>query len=297
MIEEKALVAKFKAVGLELKILDAPIGRGNRQIFQLDIKRDAKGTHRREWYVCWPGTADGVEAQVMDVDKKKCQLLLMIKEGKAKFVRYKVRMESVQTMRGKLPKGVKIIKKHPNGSVDIQEETTGKTRKYLIGRDERMLFMCEVASSVINMPDALKALKGGVVTTAEGKHMDVKRQGEWFMIPATKAETKAIEATLKSDPSRLRKNVDVSILVEGGRGVHKPHVASEAVTVPPPVATEGYKYSVRGRDDVFIRGTVRHEDHPTKRLPVGVWHKVIRNSEVRSVATSGGMFRGSTYID
>ena len=295
MVDGKSLVEKFKAAGLELQMLDRSIGLGNRQIFQLDIKRDAKGTHRREWYACWPGTAEGVEAQVLDTDKKKCQLLLMVKEGKAKFFRYKVQPKALITnAKGNLPKGVKIVKRHPNGSVDIQEETTGKTRKYLVGRDERMLFMCEVKSNVTNMRTALDSLKS-TITTAEGKNVDFKRQGEWLMLRATKAETAAIETVLKKDPSRLHKKVDIALLVEG-RSARKPHVASEAVTVPPPPAAKDYAYSVRGRDDVFIRGTVKHSDHPTKRLPVGVWHKVIRNNEVRDIA-AGGMFRGSTYID
>lgn len=290
MIDAKALVKKFEDAGLELRILSSPMGRGNRQIVQFDVKREAKGTRRVEWFNFWPGNAEDNDVQVLSSDKTKCQVLVMVSEGKSTFTRYNVRPVPGAT----LSKGAKVVKTRSNGNVDIQESTTGKKRKYLMGRDERMLFMCEVKSNVTNMQTALASLKPDVVVTAEGQHKHCPRQGEWLFIPASASETKSINDVILREPARLRKKQDIAKVLEG-RDAVKPHTASEVFIMPAPPAAAGYSFSVRQRQDVYVRGVIKHEDHPTRRLPVGVWHKVIRNGEVRD--QFAGMFRGSTYID
>jgi hypothetical protein len=66
----------------------------------------------------------------------------------------------------------------------------------------------------------------------------------------------------------------------GQRGGN-PHTADELVKISAPKLDHGF--TVNQREDIFVRGKVRHKDHKT--VAFKQWRKVIRNAEL--APTSG----------
>jgi hypothetical protein len=139
----------FSKAGLELNRLARPINRTNDLIFQMDIQKQGKG----EVFRLWPGGEDNV-IQVLGVDPKLRQLVLMIHEPKRMFV--------TKDWRGR----------------ETTHVTPEGKRHILCGHDERSYFMAQLPKPVSTVQKAHEVLKN-VPPTAE----KVKRQGEWFFTP------------------------------------------------------------------------------------------------------------------
>lgn len=292
------LVKKFEAAGLLLKLSDKPIVpvfRGGNDIVQIDIGRKVNGSRRFEWFRIFPGATDN-RIQVVGADKRIGQVVLMVHEAEREFEE-KVPFTTVRHLRERSPEGwidlmcrenmvrrdrVRVVSRGDREpDVFVTRKTRSTKRHFLMGLDERQLFIAQLPRAVSTVREAHESLKTGTVTLAEGKVGKATRQGEWFFLPASKEELGLIELGLKKNLLVVERTVPIGPFTDGsvrgpkvrqGRG--NPHTADELIVVAgKPV--EG-RWAVRARE-VFIRGRVRHIDHET--VSFSKWVKVIRNAE------------------
>lgn len=186
-------------------------------------------------------------------------------------------------------KHVKV--KDKNGrTIERQIHTLGdsvlrvKDHFYLSGVDETghgsgMYFFAELATKQApsTLEDAYNALKPKVVREAEGRELNVLRQGEWFAIP-TQVLT-----------SELMRDVDRSIAVYRQRhvlGKDGHHELEEAVL-----------YRAGGRKgQAYARGVLRHTQDEHEDLDLGTvrWYLVVHNVVGASYTLSG---KGTAQFD
>lgn len=140
--------------------------------------------------------------------------------------------------------------------------------RYLCGHDESHWFVAglQFGRKTETVRRAMESLKPDIVQR-EQRRLGVKhrrdrrktkayvRQGEWFFLPRPKM---TVTGPYVENHGQLAR--------DGG----KPHHVDEIYRVP-------------GRDEVFVRGRVRHVDHQT--ITFDVWHRVVQNNE----ATPGQM--------
>jgi hypothetical protein len=127
-----------------------------------------------------------------------------------------------------------------------------------VGKDQTHLFIADVPNRprpANTVKDAHRALRPAAVIERSRDTGRIKRQGEWFFIPATAEEERAIEAA---------KLFIVRHAPIGGRRA-RAHVAEELV--------------ITEKNGTFVRGRVRHPDHRSLEL-VG-WFRVVANTELR----------------
>jgi hypothetical protein len=149
----------------------------------------------------------------------------------------------------------------------VRRMTTSTQRHFLVGRDERQLFMCRLPNACTSVREAHETLRPPEVKD------DAIRQGEWFFLTLPQHELDGLKHDLAKQQIWPRLKVSIgSIIIRRG----KPHVADELV--------------VR-KGKVYVRGAVRHDDHQTIRFYE--WRQVVRNREVDEV---GSLF-GGTWID
>lgn len=205
--------------------------------------------------------------------------------------------------------------KHDRHLLMFVRTPAGNLDRFLCGHDERAWFVAAVPGGASSVEQAKEALKPQFVRQRQ-RHLEVPfrfrnrrkneafmRQGEWFFIPATAWSRDPINerAVLRNEPLR--------------RGAGKPHlveelfrVAGEVVYISARVSgvfTEAqhrryirdnpnaarWEWQAQRRDPrVYARGTVRHADHATIRLPD--WHRVIMNTE-----TETETMRNVTFVD
>jgi hypothetical protein len=301
MVSKEHLKSSFERAGLKLDIAKDPFvrGLGMENVFALDIRRKVKGVARTEYFLCYPGHEDNV-AVVADVDVKIGQLVLSVKEPKHEF--WESTPKSSYRIKSAIKKYGTDWKRHiligaATKDEDIREDknfvwlrhnTPEARRHFLMGLDERQLFMAQLPRPCSTVKQAHESMKSPTVVLAEGKQLGrTYRQGEWFFLNLTPEEQVALDKYLKSTLAVTLKKVNIGQYA--GRTGGKPHMAEELVRLPAPKLAHGF--SVRQRDEVFVRGYVRHPDHET--LKIGQWRKVILNQE-------GGNNRpslGGTWID
>lgn len=291
------LVEQFKGVGLVLKLKTRPIRRGfdnsNDAIFQMDIGREVKGTRRKEWFEIWPGAEDNV-VQILDVDSRLNQILLLVYEPEREFevLEHKSRYPKVIDNRRKtLERRRQKFRETDNHFILINKTPLGK-RHFLMGVDERQLFVAQLKQGVASIIEARKQL-GSTVQFHEGKRkMSASRQGEWFFIKATEEQEKVIELLLDKKRAFILNKVNIG--VHAGRPQGNPHTADELIVIPgdPKIIRDAQRtkyaknnnlktpvelnYPIREKE-VFIRGCVRHIDHKT--IKYKYWYQVILNNE------------------
>ena len=291
------LVNQFKKIGLKLKITSEPIGRtSNSDVFQMDIGRKISKTRRTEWFEIWPGK--DTKIQILDIDHKLNQLLLLIQEPERVFeveerkkrYRHKTIEEAIADRKEEFRRE-NLQYKETKTSFIIFRKTTPLVRHYLMGVDERQLFVAQLIGGASTVNAARKSL-GSSVQFHEGvRKMTPKRQGEWFFIKATRKQEEYIDLLLQKNKIWIEHKANIGQY--NGHPSGNPHVADELVIIPqdPRVSLERIKeskfkrgripikegkYPVRSRE-VYVRGKVRHIDHKTVKYQH--WYQVLLNNE------------------
>ena len=289
-MDKDIITKRFTDAGLELEFISRPIDPNNPAIFQMDIKRRVKGNMRTEYFRIWPGQG-AVRAEVICIDKKIKQLVLLVQEPERYFevIHHILRSDEIPKIRAM---GT-VVRETPT-SIVIRQKTDPRKRRFLMGVDERQLFVAQIQKGN-TVKEAHANLKAPTLLLAEGQVPGrAKRQGEWFFINLTVAEERELADYLKRYPYALHKKMPITSepnMVGTGRRVGNPHTAEEIVHIPRWEAGDvtrvertednlGRKRVVaRPRPyDVYVRGNVTHKEH--KRMKFASWKRVIRNAEV-----------------
>ena len=284
----------FDKIKLPIVILDEPIrgarNAANHNIFQMDIERKVKGAHRGERFRIFPG-ADTNVIQVRDVCAITKQVLLMVSEpvsvysDSAKTNRRTNITDAIKRLKDAKFFDIRIIGDH----IHYKGKTPGGKRYFLMGVDERQLFVAQLTGPATKITDARKSL-GKSVQFADGSRKS-KRQGEWFLLETSEELRGEIDRAIKQTRTAIRKKVNIGTVL--GRSGGNPHVADELVVLPSGSrGSVGTSETRLMRNRVFIRGSVRHVDHKTQHF--SQWREVIKNDEG---ATADGNSSGIFWID
>ena len=219
------LVKQFEKVGLVLKILNTPMRRGkivsrsrvaevNNLIFQMDIKRKTEGTRRTEWFEIFPGHESN-NIQILDIDQKLNQILLLVREDIREFeeeLRKQKDEHRANKQRSDLEQR-RIKYRETRESFFLIRKTPGGNRHFLMGVDERQLFVAQLKSGngITNIVDARKSLGSSVKFHEGSRKMSPGRQGEWFFVDATQVQEEVINLLLekKSISIKVKENIDL----------------------------------------------------------------------------------------
>lgn len=300
MTNPENIAKQFKKAGLDVVVRDKPftVFGNNSRIFQMDILRDVKGTRRNEWFELFPGDGD-VNIQIIDTDSKTLQVLLLVQEPERVFEvterKTHWRMKPEQRRIQLQESGDKFREDKRN--FYIQQKTPSDKRHFLMGVDERQLFVSQLTRGVTNINEARRSL-GSTVQFHEGKRkMTPNRQGEWFFVKATEQQEEDIELLLSKQRIWIVKKENIGKYA--GREGGNPHIADEIVVIPQsqglieqvkqskwaaknrPIVQGAYP--IRSRE-VFVRGKIRHIDHKT--IKYSHWYQVILNNEVQESAAA-----------
>ena len=288
----EALVEQFKKVGLVLKITNEPIGRTtNNDIFQMDVGRKTSGTRRTEWFEIWPGHEDNI-IQILDIDNKLNQILLLVHEPERIFEREEKKQNGKWSAspdeRRQTFKNSNTKYRETETHFIITEKSPSDNRHFLMGVDERQLFVAQLKTGVTSIIEARKQL-GNTVKFHEGvRKMTPKRQGEWFFLKTTRDQEERIETLIEKNKTWIVKKANIGDYAKKPSG--NPHVADELVVVINMDDTMDRlgmskhmrkrigkrPFSVRSRE-VYVRGAIRHVDHKT--LKYKHWYQVVLNNE------------------
>ena len=167
--------------------------------------------------------------------------------------------------------------------------------RYLLGHDERDWFVAGVPddSRASTVQQAKDALRPEMATTSiknkdkmknrnKRKNKGFQRQGEWFFIPVTDTFT-GKDIIHKNEPitrGRSKPHIVSEIVRKGGRTVYVNSVGNEISIRQYDILPGGQKFGWRqmvADAKVYGRGTMRHPDHKTLKLPG--WHRIIPNTE------------------
>jgi hypothetical protein len=254
-IMSETLVKHFRAAKIPVIMKKKSFtGDANQSIFQLSVR---PATKRNPWEHFWvfPGSEHNM-IHISNVDSYHRQLVMHIKEPEQQFVITRYNWS---------------LREHE----DVVIKTSAFNRTLLMGWDESHLFvarMPEKVKHIVSVKDAHQALKPAIVhnkqkrSKGRRKVYGIKRQGEWFFIPASINEEKLIQNNWRFIYSRQR-------ISRGGN----PHIASKIVEI------FGKKY---------VKGRITHRDHKTLTL-VG-WYRVVRNTEDHLVVQRS---RGINFYD
>lgn len=243
----------FKKAGLNFTLTDKPIGRFSdnnaNRVFQMTIDANQQAPSPERFRIF---KGQGNDVRVLDVDHRKQQLLLFVKEPKRSFM--EVRFDREQSK-----------------DVETKRETPEGIRRYLMGMDERHLFISELPDKhgkINTVEDAHRVLKPyDVKDRKKRKKIKVYRQGEWFFIKAMPTELLLINENIKFAES---KQPIVSLRFG------KPHIAENILRIKTDELTN--------ENTIFVKGKIKHDDHKTKEF--FVWHKVFRNTEKLDINSS-----------
>jgi hypothetical protein len=281
------LVRKFGQVNLALVPWKVPIGGSSTEnVFQLDIKKK----DRQDVFAVWPGDEHNT-AIVQASDKKLEQVVLLVKEEKHQFWeqlttrrdQWFLRMDpKEEDVRKRFMLRDRVEVKKNDGVWWASRETPDTTRHFLVGKDERHLFMAALPGAATSILAAHRVLKSRNLVDHEAKGHEHIRQGEWFFVELNQAEFWEIENLAKKNPAVVKAKQSLNGLF-GSRG--RAHIVDELVT---------YKALGSTGTKIYVRGKVKHPDHKTIQLYQ--WREVIKNTEGSS-ARSGASLLGGTWID
>lgn len=268
---------------------------GDRGAFLMDIGRD-KG----EVFVVRPGRA---EVQVLNVDRGHRQVVLYVREEAARFT-----FERYDRQKRKY--------------VTVTEDVPESRRHFLLGMDEKHLFVAPLPKAVSTVRDAHRVLAPPGIRQKKAKKEKVLRQGEWFFTQVEDAKTLG-EIERVARKQGILKKTTIGAQLGPMRG--RPHIVDERVLVvkrrPADIRllerrlkalpegasglrvrmSDGSTRQVRKLSDIpghdfdsreYVRGVVRHPDHRPRRL--AGWHLVTSNTEHRQ---QGPVIEGMTWVD
>ena len=313
------LVKRFADVGIRLQIQTDPLvgsasnvgtrirtGGSNARndlIFQMDIQIE-KGSKRKEFFRIYPGHPDNA-IQVMGSDSEWGQVVLMVKEPRRQFEMpllpqfVKLQMErhgvnwlaEVAREHSVTVRDIRVVKLGRSPEVLVRRWTVASSRYFLLGMDERQMFVAQLTQPCTSVQEAHKLLKNPMVTVAEGRVGRAERQGEWFFVAATPTEIDQIEKGVKSNKLILHRKVALgAVMNDGTLGRQQggnPHTADELVvlmTAPPGLRSRAIAPSPAREREFFVRGAVKHIDHASMKF--ANWRRVFRNRE-GSAGSSG----------
>jgi len=257
--------SQFAKAGVGLHVADKPIVDTNPDIVQMDIIRGFSDRRRYEKIRIWEGNKDN-RIEVVNVDSDLKQLILMVHEPRREYI-----AEVKDWRTGK--------------TVKHKDHTSEQKRHFLMGVDERQLFIATLRRGVNTVADAHKALKSTELTLAEGKAPGKTiRQGEWFFVHPTMEEAKALaEALHKGLVAEHKKEA-----LPFNRGGN-PHTADYLARLPSDVSTLKLKHGfpAQSRSATYVRGDISHSDHKTVKL--GSWRRVIKNNEPSGLLNKSGI--------
>ena len=160
--------------------------------------------------------------------------------------------------------GDSVVRVHDRYYLSAVDET---------GEGNGMYFLAELATPKPpgSLRDAFDALKPKVVLEAEARGSNVRRQGEWFAIPA------------RYLTSELMRDVERGVAVYRQRhvlGRNGHHELEEAVI---------YRAGPR-KGEVYARGVLRHVKDEHRDLDLGTirWHQMVHNITGAAYTLSGG---------
>jgi len=303
------LVAQFAKAGLTLKIEDQPMrtGRGMADIVQIDVGRSLKGNSRREWFRMY--LPNDPLIQIRNIDKDVSQLVLMVKEPKRTFedeIHFSTWggdnwADWLKRQRENLDRGVRIMKVYKPGSkaparggigrrggIIVERSTSEAISYYLMGVDERQLFIAQLTGHATTVKQAHSLLGSSVqFFGSKRKGSSLDRQGEWFFLETSKGDREAIRNAIKANTAVVHKKTAIGS--HANRAGGNPHTVDELIKLPGEALEHGWP--VRG-ERVFIRGKVRHVDHKTVRF--SHWREVVANNEG---ATASASAAGVLWVD
>ena len=294
------LIESFAEIGHKLIISDRRISFGGDPVFQMTIERTPRGTVREEWFKMF--IPQQAEVGVVATDEKRQQLVLAVKEDANEFVQRSVMAFSpvnnswrrqltdeerelfFQEFIGRMSRFTNEIKRtdivKDNGEWVIIRRTPARKRHFLMGKDERQLFVCQLPKLVKDMKEAFDSLKQPTVLLAEGKNKNVIRQGEWFFINATGVEMEKIKLLLKDKKIDIKHNQNIGAIADDRMFVAgNPHTADEIIMIPSKFLMRGWSVM---ENQIFVKGCVRHRDHKT--IVCGNWRRCLRNTEVQDTS-------------
>lgn len=276
------LADRFADAGLRLTLAREPIARvvNAERVFQMDIRRVRAWDSNSEYYVAWPGGDDNV-AQVQGVDRAVHQLVMMVCEPRQWFfepVPWNVAKRARRfgaAWREMIAREARVGVGDIVGNIEqawLRRSTEARKRHFLVGRDERQLFMCRLPHACTTVAQAHAELRAPQATDARGVLLRTIRQGEWFFVPTETEEQEMIDREIARGKLWVYRRASIgSFIPRAG----KPHRADELVVVQD-----------KGDVRVYARGRVRHVDHKTVRLPF--WVRVYRNREVQEQTSPFG---------
>ena len=191
------------------------------------------------------------KVEILGIDNNFKQLVLLVKEPKREY---------------------KIPKENREGKIEYEIKHTDSTeRRYLMGLDERHLFISGLPKEEINtVEEAHKSLKHKEVISAEREGKEIKRQGEYFFVPLTEKEEDELLDKIDEKKEQTGKGFKKNGKLR--RNGHRIHFVKRLV------------FMRRGRK-IFAHGAVTHEQHAP--LILDNWHRVYKNRETESLGISG----------
>jgi len=242
------LLFNFKEAGLPISVAAPRNGQPSRHSWpgSVPIVRLSVRESPEEHFMIDVGDNKN-RVEVLSIDKSFKQLVLLVKEPKREYA---------------------VPREDDNGKIkQIKEYTDPTERKYLMGFDEKHLFISGLPKEHINtVADAHQSLKHPVVVEAEKEGREIKRQGEYFFIPLTEKEEDGLLTKVDKD-TKIKCTRD-----KLSRGGHKPHFVRRLIKMR------------RGRK-VYALGIISHQDHDP--LVLDNWHMVYINRETESPGITG----------
>ena len=237
-----SLLAHFKETGLPLSTTTSRNTWGS----NVPIVRLSINERPTEHFMVDVGDEKN-RVEVLSIDKNFRQLILLVKEPKREYTIPRADNE------GKI--------------IQIKEHTDPTERRYLMGLDEKHLFISGLPKEDVNtVAEAHQALKHRAVIEAEKQGREIKRQGEYFFVLLTAREQEELMVKMEKDKRILCKRDKLS------RNRQRPHFVRRLIRM-------------RRKRKIYAQGTVTHEQHEPLILPT--WHRVYRNRETESPGISG----------
>jgi hypothetical protein len=249
-MENEALAKHVESMGARVKFRAIGRGRQERGLPSDAIRIDVLSDKQGEYYDIARGS-DAPEFELLQAKPKERHLLLYARDG----------------------------------------------QRFLLGFDERHWFAAGIGDAVSTIRDAKLSLVPPALSehvralpprkVDNRKNAAFKRQGEWFFVPAHHLTPDEM-LILKNEPLQRsaggKAHICQELYREGGeqvyvvRGrVYTEDEFQERMNTAPNFARTGFTRMTRN-PDVYVRGTVKHDDHATIDLPG--WHRVYLNGEL-----------------